>query len=111
MADVEKSTAVVGAPASSELPVQVLVPAREPMLESMPYPDPPSPQNAPPTEAQNDWLLAHPRHSRMSHGLSLAGWVERGTLRTDGNFVPESLMPVHDGQGDFGVGVALGRRW
>ena len=70
---------------------------------------PPPPQNAPPTEAQLDWMRNNPRYARMSHGLNQVGWSNRGTLRADGTFIDENRMPVHDGNGDFGVGIPIGR--
>lgn len=73
-------------------------------VEFMP---PPPPQNAPPSEAQFEWFRNNPRYVRMSHGLTLVKFSDQGTLRLDGSFIPDAKMPVHDGNGDFGVGVPI----
>lgn len=62
------------------------------------------PQNAPPTEAQMKWMADHPAYRRISHSV-LGRSTARGTLTSDGSFIPDSQMPVHDGGGSFGVGI------
>jgi hypothetical protein len=66
-------------------------------------------RNAPPTEAQHDWLRKNSRHARMSHA-PLGRFGSRGTLHADGSFVPEGPgNPVMDGPGMFGVGIPAPR--
>lgn len=83
-------------------------------ITEVPPPAPPVPfvvapqQNAPPTEAQHQWLLDHPAYCRISHQI-LGRFTMRGTLTPDGVFVSDAKVPVTDGAGSFGVGVPLPR--
>lgn len=81
----------------------------EPAEPPKPFEPPPAPQNSAPTEAQHEWMRKHPKHVRTSHGLSGAGFAERGTLHQDGTFVPEHVAPIVDSGSCFGVGVPIGR--
>src|SRR5579872_5327650 len=64
----------------------------------------PSPQNAPPTALQHQWLANHPNYIRISHSVS-GRFTTRGTLTPDGEFIPEYKHPVSDGAGSFSVGI------
>jgi hypothetical protein len=69
------------------------------------------PQATPPTAEQQAWLKANKRHVRTSHVRTSAKFTNRGTLRPDGTFVPETgRTPVMDGNGSFGVGVMIAKR-
>lgn len=68
---------------------------------------PPPPQRSAPTQAQHDWLARNPHYIRSSHAYSR--FINRGTLHPDGTFVPETVHPVMDGNGCFGVGIPLSR--
>ncbi len=59
-----------------------------------------------PTFEQKVWLAKNKDHQIMSHHRSVR-FSNRGTLKPDGSFVPESAHPVMDGAGQFGVGVPL----
>ena len=71
---------------------------------AVPFAPPPPRQNPPPTPAQEAWLRARPDYVRISH-LLLGKFTQRGTLRPCGTFIPEDRMALHDGNGDFSVGI------
>jgi hypothetical protein len=76
---------------------------------------PVSPQAPQPTAAQHAWMQAHPQFVRLSHSRAGRFQGGKGTLRADGTFILEKPgFPIHDGNGDFGVGVPListKRKW
>jgi hypothetical protein len=58
-----------------------------------------------PTSMQKTWLRDHKSFVRMSHHRAMK-FTSRGTLKQDGSFITEAPgRPVHDGNGDFGVGI------
>jgi hypothetical protein len=80
-------------------------PITEPPPAAKPRVPPPAPPPGP-TPAQRDWLKARPNYVRISHYRGKT--TSRGTLKTDGAFIPEQANhPVMDGPGGFGVGVPV----
>ena len=64
-----------------------------------------------PTPEQHAWLRKNKGYARTSHAGIAAKFTSRGTLHSDGTFVPESgRTPVLDGNGSFGVGVVIAKR-
>lgn len=77
----------------------------DPAPASVEFKAPPLRGAAPPTAAQRAWLGSHKTYVRMSHHRAMK-FSARGTLKQDGSFIPETAgHPVHDGGGDFGVGI------
>jgi hypothetical protein len=66
---------------------------------------PPPLQVQPPTDAQYAWFAANPKYSPIS--ASLARYIHRGTLSTDGTFTPEGpgTPVINSTDGSFGVGI------
>lgn len=61
----------------------------------------------PVTTEQAKWLKSNKEWQRMSHAHGVR-FYRRGTLWPDGRFVAEGPgTPVMDGNGAFGVGVAV----
>jgi hypothetical protein len=78
------------------------------IVPSVPFVEPAPAPRQPPTKAQHDWLQKNPQY--IPSARFFGRMVERGTLHSDGSYVPEAKHPVIDGmEGSIGVGIPLRR--